>query len=210
MGYLRENLRICRGEIFKDFPTAIPHARGAWYDRLPHDRKEEAFKVLDFVIKLWLMVDVKRRFVENHGEEIMSVWEMNMSLEGLLHHIFPEEKVPDTESSRWPYNFHAANLHHMGDFKIIWTERLQDHLVIDETNSAITMRIYHHGLVLECLQLSDVGKAFPSGFLEETLQSLAILLPKYNRANQQWMGREQRRAKRNKGTLSQFYHKRKS
>ncbi|KEQ57614.1 uncharacterized protein M437DRAFT_10888, partial [Aureobasidium melanogenum CBS 110374] len=80
--------------------------------------------------------------------------------------------------------FHAANLHHMGDFKIIWTERLQDHLRHSRNAKLSSCRI------LDCLHCSDVGSAFPSQFLEGTLQSLAVLLPKYNRASQRWIDRE--------------------
>jgi hypothetical protein len=148
------------------------------------------------------MVDVNRSLVPNYGEKENHNWEQDESLKDLLVRIFPRDKAPDSESSRWPYNFHAANLHHMGDFKIVWTERLQDHLVIDETSGTIELRVYHHACVLDRLRGSNVGKAFPSQFLEETLQSLAVLLPKYNPANQRWINRECRRAKKNRGTPS--------
>jgi hypothetical protein len=200
--YLRQNLTIERQELFGAFATAVPSVRGAWYAQLPDDRKAEAYKVLDFAILLWIMVDVKRCFLENHGEGTINVWRSHMSLKDLLCQLFPRRTVPRTESSRWPYNFHAANLHHTGDFKIIWTERLQDHLVIDESSGTIAMRIYHHARVLDCLRHSAVGKAFPPAFLEETSQSLAILLPMYNRASQRWIDREHRIAKRNKGAIS--------
>lgn len=198
MEYLKNNVEVERQKIFEKFATAVPSTRGEWYTELPDDRKDEADKVLDLAILLWIMVDVTRCFLENHGEETINVWEPQMSLKDLLCRIFPTKTVPCTESSRWPYNFHAANLHHMGDIKIIWTARLQDHLVIDETSGTI----YHHAHILKCIRHSAVGKAFPPAFLEETLQSLAVLLPKYNRASQRWIDEERRLAKRNKGAIS--------
>lgn len=163
--YLAKCLDTKRQNIFEHFATVGPPTREKWYAQLLGDRKIAAYDVLDFAILLWIMVDVKRSFLPNYGEKENNTWQLDMSLRELLSQTFPQDKAPDTESSCWPYNFHAANLHHMGDFKIIWTERLQDHLVIDETSGTVEMRNYHHaGSWIAYTALISGARSHPSSW----------------------------------------------
>lgn len=69
---------------------------------------------------------------------------------------------------------------------MIWTSNLSDHLRLydpSDDNQPYQLLIFHHVRLLEYHRKSEI---FPDGLVEETLQTLALLLPKYDPATATW------------------------
>ena len=102
------------------------------------------------------------------------------------------------EKPRWPYMLNGRILERIGNFKIVWTDDLQDHLLLDEDDKPI--RVYHHATVLAALSSKTIEGCFPEGFLIETLQTLALLLPsRVNQDCRKWFETELHEAVKQRG-----------
>ena len=75
--------------------------------------------------------------------------------------------------------FNARNLERIGGLRIIWSSNIADHLRLTVDDTRIT--IFHHASFLECHRTNDI---FPPGFIEETIRTLALLIPDKN--SRQW------------------------
>ncbi|KAK7943522.1 uncharacterized protein PG986_012635 [Apiospora aurea] len=80
--------------------------------------------------------------------------------------------------------FTGPNLACIGGIKIFWTNNLANHLRLTEDDTAVF--IYHHASFLKMYQ-SVGGTLYPSGFVEETLRTLALLFPQSDRIVSSWL-----------------------
>ncbi|KAK8044207.1 hypothetical protein PG993_004231 [Apiospora rasikravindrae] len=80
--------------------------------------------------------------------------------------------------------FTAPNLTRIGGIRILWTSNLANHLRLTEDDTAVF--IYHHASFLKMYQ-SVGGTLYPSGFVEETLRTLALLFPQSDRTVSSWL-----------------------
>lgn len=190
--HLQENMQIARKDVFNSFDYTHSATRG-WYGNLR--ARPDAFLVLDFCVLVWLMIDVNHQYLSDVGDRRSDSWSEDLSLsEFLTSRAFPKKPASTHETTRWPNSLSALNLHRIGQFDIIWTDNILDHLVIDTQKPQI--RIYHHINVLSALQNSTIREAFPQGSLEETIQTLALLLPKYNQSSLRWFLRQHKQARK--------------
>ncbi|KAI0020053.1 hypothetical protein F4780DRAFT_770993 [Xylariomycetidae sp. FL0641] len=78
--------------------------------------------------------------------------------------------------------FNARNIERIAGIKVKLTTNLLDHLLLREELKTVT--IFHHASFLKHHQSQNA--LFPAKFVEETLQTLAILFPTGNRAVERW------------------------
>ncbi|KAI0874169.1 hypothetical protein GGS24DRAFT_490192 [Hypoxylon argillaceum] len=84
-------------------------------------------------------------------------------------------------------SFHVYNIEHIAGLKVQLTTNLHDHLLLRE--DIRTVFIFHHAAFLQSHKSSSV---FPSGFVEETLKTLALLFPKGSRQVGKWYKKKDR------------------
>ncbi|KAH7386458.1 hypothetical protein BKA64DRAFT_680981 [Cadophora sp. MPI-SDFR-AT-0126] len=84
--------------------------------------------------------------------------------------------------------FTARNLECVTDIQIIWTSNLADHLQLEEEDTKV--RVFSHSSFLEFHRDCDL---FPTGFVEETLRTLSLLLPQNDKKSKAWFQGELKR-----------------
>jgi len=158
----------------------------------------QKYDAIDLAIRLWLMLNVQRRQSWNVGIRTSTYWPEDWSLEQMIANLFPRHHPYALEKPRWPHMLNARMLEHIGNFKIVWTDDLQDHLLLDEDDRSI--RFYHHATVLNAFVSGTADGCLPKDLLAETLQTLALLLPsRVNRDCRKWFERQLQAAEKQRG-----------
>ncbi|KAI1369407.1 hypothetical protein F5Y08DRAFT_152819 [Xylaria arbuscula] len=80
--------------------------------------------------------------------------------------------------------FTALNLNKIGGMRIEWTRNLADHLRLVDDDKTVS--------VFDCVaylrfQRKVQKQLFPPGFIDETLRTLALVIPQNDRATQAWL-----------------------
>ncbi|KAJ6437088.1 putative transcriptional regulatory protein [Purpureocillium lavendulum] len=108
----------------------------------------------------------------------------NGCLRDVLANRFPSETQSAADSSRIGKLFNARNLSRIAGIEIRWTNNLANHLRL--TDDDRTVFIFHHSSFLK-LQRSLAQQLYPPGFIEETLRTLALLLPQNDAQTRRWI-----------------------
>lgn len=100
--------------------------------------------------------------------------------------VFPRNATPLISFQK---TFTARNIEHIAGIKIFWTDNLADHLrLLDEDK---TVAIFHHATFLKHQAIPVLPPLYPSlyphGLIEETLQTLALLFPQYDKETKSWL-----------------------
>lgn len=90
------------------------------------------------------------------------------------------------ESVKLEKIFNAKNLEHIGGIKVRWTSNLADHLRMRDDDTAI--ELFHYASFLRFHQTCSI---FPVGFVDETLRTLALLLPEHDPSLKQWFVKQE-------------------
>lgn len=136
-------------------------------------------------VRLWLMLNVGSSanltlFPGRSSPE----WMEDQSLDNFIDSCFPVSEW-GPRLSQWPFSLNAYNLERVGGFELVWTDHLADHLYLNEDLGTIS--IYHHVHVLRgLLQAKSPNQALPDRLLTETLQTLALIIPRANRDCKTW------------------------
>ncbi|KAF4629311.1 hypothetical protein G7Y89_g8840 [Cudoniella acicularis] len=86
-------------------------------------------------------------------------------------------------NAKIPKLFNAVNLHRIAGIKICWTSNLLDHLQMTDDDK--TVHIFHHASFLK-LHRRVESHVLPKDFIEETFNTLALLLPQDNATSKKW------------------------
>ncbi|RDW76976.1 hypothetical protein BP6252_05029 [Coleophoma cylindrospora] len=152
----------------------------------PEYREKLICEAIDLGVRLWLMIDV--------GEIIQTLvpgqrpikWEQGY-LQPLLHATFTPS-IEIHERVKLDRIFTIYNLERIAGLHIFWTSNLADHLRLISDNTKVA--IFHHASFLEHHRTNNM---FPPGFVEETLRTLALLLPSHNKISRKWFQIQQRK-----------------
>ncbi|KAK3393697.1 hypothetical protein B0H63DRAFT_443918 [Podospora didyma] len=87
--------------------------------------------------------------------------------------IFPVQGENGQNRIELDTNFNARNLNVIGGLRVEFTDNLLDHLGMVDTEGETTVMIFHHASLL----MNTEHSLFPVGFVDETLQTLAMLFP---------------------------------
>ena len=160
-------------------------------DRYPSCDPFSARDSIFLAVRLWLMLNVGSSATNTLiWGSTTPEWLEHQSLDDIIDSCFPLSD-PSPRFSQWPSSLHAYNLERIGGFQIHWTDHLADHLYLNEDMGTIS--VYHHVQVLRGLQHHKApDHLLPDRLLQETLQTLALLIPRANRDCKKWFERVHR------------------
>ncbi|KAH7397960.1 hypothetical protein BKA64DRAFT_53869 [Cadophora sp. MPI-SDFR-AT-0126] len=170
-----------KGEIVAALRTVIPLADPLASDDVLSD-------AVDFGARLMLMMDIRADRRGNHVINQVPIQWGDCTLRIVIHSQFNTTKELSTPV-RLERIFTAASLEHIANIKIVWTDNLADHLRMSEDDTQVA--VYSHAQFLKLDQYHD-QKFFPVGFVEETLLTLALLLPRGDPQVSQWFKDQQK------------------
>ncbi|RDW63327.1 hypothetical protein BP6252_10872 [Coleophoma cylindrospora] len=111
-----------------------------------------------------------------------------------------------TSTIKFPRKFGLWDLKFIAGFNIVWTNSLLDHLsVVDEENQ-ITVYIFHQVSILE-LHQTVTPDVIPADLIEETFETLALLLPRTDEKTTAWYDKLQKKHDLDPGTFRRSYLK---
>jgi hypothetical protein len=150
--------------------------------------------MIDLVVLLWLRVDVTKQRHPGQGPCNKQVWDDEASLETIIQRQFPKCPVADytTRKPNWTRYLRAWSLTKCQYFRVRWTNRLEDHLFLDPYQEPPELWIFHWATFLEEFsspQNPDF-QLFPTGLLQETKDTLALLLPFLDSHSTSWFNKE--------------------
>ncbi|MCJ1453719.1 hypothetical protein MMC28_004067 [Mycoblastus sanguinarius] len=157
-------------------------------DRFPFCDPASATNSIFLAVRLWLMLNVGSSAILTLFPGRSSLgWTEDQSLDSFIDTCFPVSELGPT-LSQWPFSLNVYNLQRIGGFDIVWTDHLADHLYLNEDIGTIS--VYHHVQVLRgLLPNKSPDQALPDGLIVETLQTLALLIPRANRDCTKWFQR---------------------
>ena len=158
------------------------HIRAIHSDNLPDDTdSHDALlgEAINLGVRLLTMIDIGEM---THGfvpGQKSLLWDGGL-LRKLVHDHFNSRSIIQ-ERVKLDRIFNARNLERIAGLQIVWTSNLADHLrlTVDDTRIAI----FHHASFLDHQKSKSF---FPPGFIEETLKTLALLLPQYDQQSRKW------------------------
>ena len=153
--------------------------------RFPHCDPVSATNSIFLTVRLWLMLNVGSATILTICPGRSSPeWMEDQSLDDFIDSCFPTSEW-GPRLSQWPISLNAYNFERVGGFELVWTDNLADHLYLNEDLG--TIHIYHHVQVLRgLLQAKSPNQAFPDRLITETLQTLALVIPRANRDCKTW------------------------
>ncbi|KAI0417924.1 hypothetical protein F5X98DRAFT_363439 [Xylaria grammica] len=80
--------------------------------------------------------------------------------------------------------FTALNLRKIGGMRIEWTRNLADHLRLVDDDKTVSLLEF---VALQKFHSKVHQPLFPPGFVDETLRTLALLIPQNDRTTQEWV-----------------------
>ncbi|KAL6714599.1 hypothetical protein ACLMJK_008024 [Lecanora helva] len=156
----------------------------------PRDCDRNAIEGSIFLtVRLWLMLNASSSLTEDIVQpgRLKLDWPEDQSLDDFITTHFPKSDL-GPKVSQWPSSVHGHSLERIGGFDIAWTDHLGNHLYLDEDTDTIS--IYHHVHFLQGLQTKKASEdVLPDRLLLETLQSLALLIPRAKRDSKAWFDR---------------------
>ncbi|OQE21907.1 hypothetical protein PENSTE_c011G06797 [Penicillium steckii] len=167
--------------------TAMHLARGKFDD--------ETVLALRLGIYIWCMCKIDIPF-----------WNQHFPLESHIAWTNPESRIRDqitllsrpTESNprniRLDSSFRLYDLAKIANFGVEWVDDIFQHLSFCEPNimsdkPQMKIQIFHHRRFLK-FHYDRQSKVFPEGFIEETLQTLDLLLPYHHTKTRKWFQNE--------------------
>ncbi len=153
--------------------------------RFPYCDPVSATNSIFLTVRLWLMLNVgSSALVPGRSSP---EWLEDQSLDNFIDSCFPVSEW-GPRLSQWPFSLNAYNLERVGGFELVWTDHLADHLYLNEDLG--TIAVYHHVQTLRgLLHPKSPDQALPDRLLLETLQTLALILPRANRDCKTWFGK---------------------
>ncbi|KAL2793416.1 hypothetical protein BJX66DRAFT_225657 [Aspergillus keveii] len=152
------------------------------------DTREAAVQsLLIFILRTWWMCRIGNFPGElGHGQTCVP-WLGDSSFLDAVSEFFHKQAInKPNKTLELGKSFKACNLERFGQIRIMWTSNLPDHLRLydpSDDNEPYLLLVFHQVWFLE--RQRDLG-LFPAGLVEETLLTLALLLPKYDLATTKW------------------------
>ncbi|KAM7184953.1 hypothetical protein V8F20_011990, partial [Naviculisporaceae sp. PSN 640] len=103
-----------------------------------------------------------------------------------ISHCFPETRALGHDGLKLGTIFNARNIERIAGIEILWTDNLADHLRL--TNNDKQVAIFHHASFL--LRQQSDESLYSREFLDETIQTIKLLFPKWDPATRPWYGKK--------------------
>ncbi|KEF60828.1 uncharacterized protein A1O9_02390 [Exophiala aquamarina CBS 119918] len=175
-------------EIAKEILNGTPkerlrnQLRSRWAQPNPENLETAIDASIDLTARLVSMANIGMlQFGVSAG--IKLPWEGG-SIQDLIngHFVRPGHQEANARLER---NFKGCNLNRNAGIKIVWTSNLADHLRITDEEVAV----FHHASFLKHHRTSGL---FPLEFVDETLQTLALLFPQNDKGTIRWLNRRRK------------------
>ena len=141
---------------------------------------------INLAARLWLTVSIgSLQHAFNPGSTVS--WNDGKLSDTLQVAFQYKNQLSDTV--KLPKSFNAANLERIAGIEIVWTSNLADHLSLKDDDSK--MMVYHHASFLDLHKLSKTS-IIPDDLIDETLLTLALLLPSSDAKVQTWLRKKQK------------------
>ncbi|PLB52137.1 hypothetical protein P170DRAFT_507003 [Aspergillus steynii IBT 23096] len=141
---------------------------------------------IDLAAGLLTMIGIGKPRFGSLGYEVME-WRTGPFGE-FIRNWFDEQKTQTGEYVRFERSFHALSLEVIAGVKIEWTYNLVDHLRLldaDDDQHESVVQIFHCASFLH-LQKYRTHPLLPPSLIDETLQTIALLLPREDESVQTW------------------------
>ncbi|KAL4984187.1 hypothetical protein BDW68DRAFT_167546 [Aspergillus falconensis] len=165
IGFVKDNITSTREILQKELTTH----HGAILGPAP----DSAEKAIGLAVQLWLMLGPDK-------------WDSNKTLKEFIHENFPRNDRP-TSGSMFPTTINAYTLERVGGFEIVWTENIQDHLLLFANHGQTELRIFHLTSFLRIHKCSQDNQIYPSDLLSETERTIALIFPPTNINCRRWI-----------------------
>ena len=143
-------------------------------------------ETINLAARLWLTISIgSLQHAFNPGSTVS--WNSGKLSDTLRLAFQPKHQLSDTV--KLPKSFHAANLERIAGIEIVWTSNLADHLSLKDDDSKVML--YHHASWLDLHKLSKAS-ILPDDLIDETLLTLALLLPSSDAKVQTWLCKKQK------------------
>jgi hypothetical protein len=157
--------------------------------RLEAMEEENVDNTINLVARLYLMLNVRASEPTLTTGRTKLQW-TNGSPRSFLLNQFKHSELLHDISVKFEKTFTARNIEHIAGIGIYWTDNLADHLRMLDAEDK-TVAIFHHASFLK-YQASPVFPPFfpalyPTGLIEETLQTLALLFPQHDKETKTWL-----------------------
>ncbi|KAG8525760.1 uncharacterized protein KY384_000520 [Bacidia gigantensis] len=172
-----------RQEIYQHVEQRVPSPR-------PNNADALVDNAIDLAARLLLMIQVgdPSHYILNRCEEIL--WEQG-TIKDFLSLNFKTQTVLAIDQTKLDILFNARNLDRIAGLKIEWTFNLADHLLLrdSEHDPDAIIHIFHCASFLQNIETRN-RQIFPNNFIDETLRTLALLMPPNNKDVIQWFKKQ--------------------
>ncbi|KAH8675201.1 hypothetical protein BGZ61DRAFT_361159 [Ilyonectria robusta] len=141
--------------------------------------KDQHENTICLVARLLLMVrigEVPHEFLGGRHIE----WNEG-SLKDFIHGYFSTPSVLNHEKVKFEKSFNALSVQLVAGLEIRWTDNMADHLRLVNFDSVVC--VFHHAAFL---QHHIDNTMFPPDFIQETLRTIALLFPEYDKEMRKW------------------------
>ncbi|TQS39214.1 hypothetical protein Golomagni_00264 [Golovinomyces magnicellulatus] len=158
-------------------------------ETLVSDCRIIASEIIDLTVRLLLMVPIWSFWQGVRPDESALTW-----VEGTVERSFERHfrsKPKQNQSQTYEYRFKqhiileksltAHRLEELGGMKVVWTDNLLDHLKLNVESNSIF--IFHYASFLNYQRRNHI---YPAGLIDETLKTLAIMLPRTDKDTRDW------------------------
>ncbi|PVH68689.1 hypothetical protein DL98DRAFT_564625 [Cadophora sp. DSE1049] len=158
---------------------------------------------IDLALRLLLMVPTGGYSTANRYITLSGGTKLNWK-DGTVHELVKRE-FPVQNSMKEPVKleriFNARNLERIAGVEVRWTSNLADHLRMRDDDKAV--EIFHYTTFLKLQQDESI---LPSLLVDETLRTLALLLPEHDNIEKWFSSHETKLQKRRKLPLDPLAH----
>ena len=141
---------------------------------------------IDLAARVWLSISIGSLQQAFLPYSTIS-WKDGKLSEAIRAAFDPKSQLSDPV--KLPKDFNAANLERIGGLQVIWTSNLADHLSLKDDDTKVML--YHQASFLE-LHKSSGASVIPRDLIDETILSLALLIPSGNRKSRAWFNKKKK------------------
>lgn len=128
--------------------------------------------LIDLAVDVWSMLSIAK-FPGDISYDEPIHWEDHQTLIDLFDKCFPFSRNSQ-DIVKLPQTFTAAHLEKLGGIQVIWTSNLADHLLLKEDDTKLML--FHQLSILRLHKISP-NRIFPEGLADETIRTIALLVP---------------------------------
>jgi len=157
-------------EILSFFPQDPPVGEEAAFEKIPTDAlKSTSLKeryetcnsnqkqnAISLAVKLWLLINCGPQEPYARAGTSCIAWHENESLVDVITKAFKSQVLLRTEQ-RFPKAINAYSLERVAGFRIVWTEHLADHLLLNDEVSEPTVKLLRFPSILQLYNRISTG-----------------------------------------------------